>query len=162
MVMVYRIFGLALLTIFLGSCEAVKDFVEQPEHKTITISDSDPEWTARISEINNKTIILALTPQQPTGADISPMLFRTFVYAMGKVTGNKIYLKLYENEITYWTGSGNYWVVFFLPDESGRHISLMYVSKQAYDFYAENTYLTNEDFMPPVDIDLDTAYILPF
>ena len=160
--MLYRIFGLALLTIFQGSCEAVEDFVEQPEHKTITISDSDPDWTARISDINDKTIILALMPLRPTAADITPRLFRNFVYAMGKVTRNKIHLKLYKNRIEYWTGTGSYWVVFVLPDENATHISLMYVSKQAYGFYTDDTYLTNIDFMPPVDIDLETKYILPF
>jgi hypothetical protein len=36
------------------------------------------------------------------------------------------------------------------------------MSKQPHNFYAENTYLTNIDFMPAVDIDLDIKDMLPF
>jgi hypothetical protein len=160
--MLYRVFGLVLLTLFLGSCEDIEEFIEQRPYKTITISDSDPEWTAHISDVNNKTILLALTPKKPKESDMNSELFKTSIYAIGKVTNNKIHLRLYHNEAKYWTGNGNYWVVFVLPDGRAEHISWMYISKQMHNFYAEDTYLTNIDFMPPVDIDYDTKDMMPF
>jgi hypothetical protein len=159
---------LLLCTVFFVSCEnnnveeKIKEFFERPPYKTITVSDSDPAWPARISDINNKVILLALSPKKPKESEINATLFKTSVYTIGKVTGNKIRLKLYHNEIEYWTGNGNYWVVFVLPDGRVEHISWMYISKQPHNFYAENTYLTNIDFMPAVNINIDTTDMLPF
>ncbi|MDR2097049.1 MAG: hypothetical protein LBP37_00845 [Spirochaetaceae bacterium] len=157
-----------MCAVFFVSCEnsslggKIKEFIEQPPYKTITVSDSDPAWPARISDINNKVILLMLSSQEPKVSEINDTLFKTSVYTIGKVTRNKISLKLYHNKIEYWTGNGNYWVVFVLPDGRAEHISWMYVSRQPHDFYDENTYLTNIDFMPAVNINIDTTDMLPF
>ncbi|MDR2658609.1 MAG: hypothetical protein LBC27_01280 [Spirochaetaceae bacterium] len=150
------------LIISLVSCDDLEEFFEQPAHKTIIISDSDPDYAARISEINNKTILLALTTVRPVPQSIDMSELLNSVYTIGKVTRNKINLKLYSNGVDYWTGNGSYWIIFVLPDGRADYISWAYISKQPHNFYAENTYLNNIDFMPPVFVDMDTSGILPF
>jgi hypothetical protein len=153
---------LAVLIFSLVSCDEVMDFLEQPPHKTIIISDSDTSYPAQIKDINNKVILLALTDIRPVPQSIEVSKLMNSVYTIGKVSNNKINLKLYSNAIDYWKGGGDYWILFLLPDGRAEHISLVYISKQPHNFYAENTYLNNIDFMPPVDIDFDTSGILPF
>ncbi|MDR0409159.1 MAG: hypothetical protein LBH18_02000 [Spirochaetaceae bacterium] len=159
-----HIYGICfvVLAALSASCEAAMDFLEQPPHKTIIVSDSDPDYPARIKDINNKTILLALTTIRPVPQDINMEELLNSVYTIGKVTRNKISLKLYHGGIDYWRDGGDYWVVFVLPDGRAEHISWAYVSKQPHNFYAENTYLNNIDFMPPIDINLDTSGYLPF
>jgi hypothetical protein len=158
---IYKLY-IAILLVPLVSCSDVMDFLEQPTHKTIIISDSDSDYPAQIKDINNKTILLALTTIRPVPQTIKMSELMSSVYTIGKVTRNKINLKLYSNGIDYWTGDGSFWVIFVLPDERAEHISWAYASKQPHSFYAENTYLNNIDFMPPVDINIDTSGMLPF
>jgi hypothetical protein len=160
----YQLYGLCLTVfiILLGSCEAAESFFEQPPHKTIVVTDSDAAYPARISDINNKTILLALSSGKPDPNNIDINTLMDSVYTIGRVTRNKINLKLYSGAADYWTGSGYYWILFVLPDGRAEHISLGYISKQPHNFYAENTYLNNIDFMPPIDLNLDISSVLPF
>jgi hypothetical protein len=147
---------------FIGACQDIESFLEQPVNKTIVITDSDPTWGAQIRNINDKTVFLALLESEPTINDINISTLMKFVYSIGKVTNNKIDFRLYINGVDYWRGNGDYWVVFVLPNERVSHISWVYASKGFQNFDEQRVYMTNTDFMPPVDANLDISGVLPF
>jgi hypothetical protein len=154
---------LAGFAIFTGSCGEMSEFLKQPPHKSIIITDSDPNWTARIKEINNTSIFLALIKNKPDINNLNASsLIKNSVYSIDDVRNNRINFKLYTGELNYWTGNGEYWVVFVVPDKRLEHISYVYASKQRHNFYAEETRLTNVDFMPAVKTNIDLGGLLPF
>jgi hypothetical protein len=153
---------MVVLFMFMGACQGASDFLMQPVNKTIVITDSDPKWDTRISDINGKMIFLALLESKPDVNAVNISALMKSVYCIGEVTGNKIDLRLYIDGIDYWRGNGDYWVLFALPNEPFDHISLVYASKAAQNFDEQRTYMTNTDFMQPVDADLDIVGVLPF
>jgi hypothetical protein len=156
-------FCIAIFIVFTGSCSEIAEFLNQPGHKGVVVTDSDLTWQARIREINGKTIFLVLVKNKPAIDTINlQSLMKTSIYSIDKVISNKIDFKLYTGELDYWTGSGEYYVLFVVPDKRAENVSQIYLSKQRHDFYAETTRMTNIDFMPPVDMNIDISGILPF
>jgi hypothetical protein len=152
---------IAVFSIFAVSCQQASDFLGQSANKTIVITDSDPSDPTSIRRINGKDVFLALLESKPDVSAINASALIKSVYSIGKVTGNKIDLRLHYDGVDYWRGYGDYWVIFALL-ESGNRISWAYASKSMKNFYAQRTYLTNTDFMAPVDVDIDINGVLPF
>jgi hypothetical protein len=163
----------AVFIIFLGSCndatEALGKMVdkqfEKPPHKTIKIKDVDNTWPAKISDINGQDVLLALTSSEPDPTQFTAAYVESLmrsVFALGPVKDNTINLKLYSGTLDYWTGSGDYWILFVLPNKSLSKITSVYLSNGSYRIYSENTLLYNTDFMPPYQLNLDLSGVLPF
>jgi hypothetical protein len=159
----------AFFVVFLGSCNEVTAVLDeefqQPSHKTIKIRDIDENWPAQISDIAGRDVLLTLTASAPAMGNFTLGYVESltkFAFALGPVKGNAINLKLYSGTADYWTGSGNYWIVFVLPDKSLSTISHVYLSKVPHNIYAENTQLYNIDFMPPFEVTLDISGIMLF
>jgi hypothetical protein len=152
---------IVVFSIFAFSCQQAANFLEQPVNKTIVITDSDPAWLASIKKINGKDVFLALFESQPDVNAINASAMIKSVYSIGKVTGNKIDLKLHYDGLDYWRGTGDYWVMFALM-EPGNRVSWVYSSKGMQNFSTQRTYLTNTDFMAPVNVDADINGVLPF
>jgi hypothetical protein len=147
---------------FMGACQDVASFLKQPANKTIVITDSDLTWSARIRDINDKTIFLALFDSAPDINAMNISALMKSVYSIGKVIDNKIDFRLYTDGVDYWRESGDYWVVLVLPNERVSYISLVYASRGRQNFNAQRVYMTNTDFMPPVNANLDISGVLPF
>jgi hypothetical protein len=146
-----------------GSCsEEISKLFEESPNKAIVITDQDLSYATKIRDINSKVIFLALVELRPSFTNINMSDLMNSIYSIGRIKNNKIELKLYSGSAAYWTGTGNYWILFILPDGRAEHISHIYLSKEPHDFYDEDTYLINTDFMPPVAIDLDISGVLPF
>jgi hypothetical protein len=158
-----REYGLwiAIFSMFTVSCQQVSDFLEQPVNKTIVITDSDQSWPTSIRGINGKDVFLALLESKPDVSAINASAMIKAVYSIGKVNGNKIDLRLHYDGVDYWRGNGDYWVMFALL-EPGNRVSRAYSSKGMQNFNSERTYLTNTDFMAPVNVDIDINGVLPF
>jgi hypothetical protein len=154
-------FCIAVFFIFAVSCQQISDFLEQPANKTILITDSDPSDPTSIRRINGKDVFLALLESKPDLSAINASALIKSVYSIGKVTGNKIDLRLHHEGVDYWSGSGDYWVIFAQLENDNR-ISRAYASKNRKNFHSQRTYLTNTDFMAPVDVDIDINGVLPF
>ena len=160
---------LAVTIFFLGSCKEMAEVFEeqfsQPPHKTIRIRDSDKTWFAQISDINGQDVLLALTKVQPDPSSFTKSYIEDLmqsVYALGPVKGNAINLKLYSGALDYWTGSGDYYILFVLPDKSLSTITWAYLSKEMHSIYATSTQLYNTDFLPPYKLNLDISGMMPF
>jgi hypothetical protein len=141
------------------------EFLEQPEHKNIIISDSKAEWQVQIKDINNKVILLSLLdsiPEDPTTLKKSDLLNSNSIYTIGKVAKNRIMLKLYSRGVEYWTGKGSYYVIFLVSDEQDANKSTGYVSAGSYSFNATNTYLNNGNFSSPGTLNINIKGSLPF
>jgi hypothetical protein len=145
--------------------EQPMEFLEQPAHKNIIISDSNAEGSVQIKNINNKVILLSLLgsmPENPATLKKSDLLNSNSIYTIGKVSKNRIVLKLYNRSVEYWTGRGSYYVVFLTSDEQDANKSTGYVSTGAHSFNASNTYLNNGDFLPLGTLDINITSSLPF
>jgi hypothetical protein len=145
--------------------EQSMEFLEQPAHKTIIISDSKADWPVQIKDINNKVILLSLLssiPEDPATLKKSDLLNSNSIYTIGKVSKNRIVLKLYNKTVEYWTGKGSYYVVFLASDAQDLNKSMGYVSTEAHSFNATNTYLNNGDFGGPLELNIDIRSSLPF
>jgi hypothetical protein len=141
------------------------EFLAQPEHKNIIISDSNAEWPVQIKDINNKIILLSLLGSKPddlTTLKKSDLLNSNSIYTIGKVSKNRIVLKLYNKTVEYWTGKGSYYVVFLTSDAQDANKSMGYISTAAHSFNATNTYLNNGDFAGPVELNININGALPF
>jgi hypothetical protein len=159
---------LVIFTTFLASCDAVSEVLEeqfpQPPHKTIKIRDSSnsKNWPVKIDELaqmKGQDVLLALTKIQPDPKKFADTSYVesliTSVYALNNIGMIRSGLKLYSGTLNYWTGSGDYWVIFVLPDKSLSKISSLYLSKGKHHIYAENTQLYNIDFLGPIELDLE-------
>jgi hypothetical protein len=153
---------IAVFSVFTGSCQDVADFLEQPENKSIVITDSDLKWPTLMQELNGKPIFLGLRDSMPVVNDLSTSEMMEYIYSIGEVTRNKIDFRLYIEKTEYWAGYGDYWVVLALMNRSATHISQVYISKGMFQFYSERTYLTNADFSAPIYVDIEVDGILPF
>jgi hypothetical protein len=165
---------LVVFTTFFVSCYEIVDEIAgmleeqfpQPPHKTIKIKDSSgsENWPVHISEIAGQDVLLALTDKQPNPSNLDvESIMTSQVYALGEVRKDgTINLKLFHNVGDYWTGSGNYWIFFVLPDKSLSTITWLYMSKGSHNIYAENTQLYNTDFVGPIVLDIDISGVVPF
>jgi hypothetical protein len=138
------------------------DFLKRPENKSIVITDSDSTWPALIREMNGQPVFIALCDIEPDVDAISTSDMMNTVYCMGEVTKDRIDFRLYDKKMEYWTASGDYWVLIALMNKPATRISRVYLSKKMIPFYSERTYLTNTDFMEPVDVDIEIDSIRPF
>jgi hypothetical protein len=124
-------------------------------------------WPAQISDINGQDVILALTVSPP---NLSPDQFTLkyveslmkSIFALGPVKGNAINLKLYYGTANYWTGSGDYYILFILPDKALNTITWVYLAKEKHLVYEAATQLYNTDFLPPYKLNLDISGVMPF
>jgi hypothetical protein len=157
---------LVVFTTFLASCDAMSEMLEkqfpQPTRKTIRIRDDpySPDDSAKMSDID-QDVLLVLTKVQPDPnmftVSYIEFLKRTEVCALNRVNN----LKLFENVVNYWTGSGTYWIFFVLPDKSLSRITWLYRSKGQHLIDAETTLLYNTDFEHPMKLDLDISGMIP-
>jgi hypothetical protein len=159
---------LVIFTTFLASCDAVSEVLEeqfpQPPHKTIKIRDSSnsENWPVNIRELSkmkDQDVLLALTPNQPDPKEFINASYVekliTSVYALNRISRISSGLPLHSGTLDYWTGSGNYWVIFVLPDRSLSKISSLYLSKGRHHIYADTTQLYNVDFLGPIELNLE-------
>jgi hypothetical protein len=180
------------------SCGKAAEFIEQPaellkqpEHKTITISDSTdgiiPTWgnqdylkalynlffspmsyPPQINDINDKIVIVSLLRDNlfeliwNNKLKKSDFLNSKSIYSIGRVTNNKIHLKLYTNAVDYWTNTGSYHILFLISEEDASMISDVYFTPYSHNFSTANTSLNNTDFLGPVPVNIDMTDALPF
>jgi hypothetical protein len=195
----YITLSFAVLVFSFVSCDKTMEFIEQPaellkqpEHKTITISDSAddnyPNWGVelelikglynwyfspksyppQIKDINNKIVLVSLlrddllTLIMDGGLQKSDFLNSKSIYTIGRVTNNKINLKLYTNGVDYWTGTGKYYILFLISENDASKLSDVYYSPMPHDFSTANTHLNNIDFLGPWPFSIDITDTLPF
>lgn len=136
-------------------------FEKQPV-KVIYVTDSDPSYTTvQIKELENRHLVVALLENTPSVAGISAEEIMAAPYSIGKVESGAIRLRL-TSGLDYWNGKGSYWVIFFLIDGRADTIDKVYISKTKHSISKATTYLSNNDFMPRIDINVDISGFLPF
>jgi hypothetical protein len=159
-----RAFLILLLPFTFSACKAsgVSNLFNEP-YKKIMIADADPNYPVQINELTGNYIMLVLydAKRDPSFDNIDETELMTYPFALGKIENGVIDVKLSEM-LTYWTGEGNYWIMFFLPDGRGEKISNGYISKEPHYIHKDISYFNNKDFMLPVLLNLDLSGTLPF
>ncbi|MDR2509691.1 MAG: hypothetical protein LBC77_03490 [Spirochaetaceae bacterium] len=142
---------------FLGGCG---DLFQKQLFKSVFITDitqSQPQ----IKSLEGDYIILALFETVPDLTQITGSDLISMPYSIGRVDNGKINVRM-STGVDYWSGSGNFWVAFFVPDGRAERISWAYLSTSEIEIKNETTYLYNNDFMPGSLINLDLSGFFPF
>ncbi|MDR0409173.1 MAG: hypothetical protein LBH18_02075 [Spirochaetaceae bacterium] len=158
----YCLFIAVFSILFAASCKEAADFLEQPENKSIVITDSDSTWPTLMRELDGKPVFLGLLDGMPDVNALSTSDMMEFIYSIGEITSNKIDFRLYIEKTKYWTGYGDYWVILAVMNRPATRILQVYISKRRFHFYLEQTYVTNADFTAPIYVDIEVDSVLPF
>jgi hypothetical protein len=137
---------------------------ENEKYKRIIIYDTDSAYQVQIHELReDERIILALwdAATEPVLTDISGEELMTLPFAISKIQNNTLDVRLSE-QLDWWDGTGNYWVLFVVTDAPGTKVTVGYLSKEPRCIDKKTTYLFNKDFMLPAILDIDLTGVLPF
>jgi hypothetical protein len=157
-----------MLTATFAGCGAVGSTLmnmlpDSEEYKRIVIYDTDPLYKVQIKDLNGQRVILALwdAKTEPAFDKITGEELMEKPFSIGEIKNSSIDLKL-SYMLDRWTDSGDYWVLFALPDKRGDKVSNGYISKEPHRIFKQTTWLFNGDFMLPVILNIDLTGVLPF
>ncbi|GMO22696.1 MAG: hypothetical protein LBG79_01495 [Spirochaetaceae bacterium] len=147
-----------ILSLFLFlSCSS--GIFEKHDHKDLIISDTDPNYQVQIKDIEGKYIIVVLIEGTPNLNSLTADDIINSPYSIGRVKTGIINVRL-SKILDYWDGSGSYWIAFLLPTDNGRKVTLGYLSKGMTFFDQSITFVSNDDFDPPLPLNIDIGNML--
>jgi hypothetical protein len=137
-------------------CEVLPD---REASKNIIITDIDPVYQVQIHALTDEQrIILVLwdAATQPNPNEIRSDQLLKMPFSIGKIQNGVINVRLSE-QLDWWTGTGNYWILFLLVDQRGEKAYSGYISKEPHYINEKTTRIYNKDFMLPVTLNLDLS-----